>query len=603
MAIDTETTGLTVWKDIPLFFSLSWANRRLCLEADVLQRFKPAFDDPDKHWVLANAKYDQHILTNVGCKLEGKLLDISVMHALLYDEHPHSLDYMGHQILGWSWKDMFEDWKHGLKKQFPNIGDYQLHLWATDPKKIIEYASNDAYGTMKIFEILKADLEHKKIFSLYPERYPTLWDYFYKIEVPFTKVLWKCERNGVLIDQSYLSNISSSVGASINEIEREIIGIVGHPINLNSPVQIREYAIKERKLRPVSWTKGGKTGVKLPQVNWDFFDHYADEDPFCKLMLQHRDLSKLKNTYADGLPEFFDRHGRIHTRFNQDVARTGRLSSSEPNMQNIPNAEMDDHKVRAAFMAPPGKDLIVFDYQALEMRLLAAAAMEKDMIDIFLKGWDIHMGNASMVFGFPYDDIKAAKKKDKKELTDYDKRCLKARADVKAIGFGLNYGMKEKLLARNLQCSKERAVELMNQYMGRYPAVKHFYQDAIDEARASGYAYTILGRYRYLPEIVSPNDYDRYQAERRAVNMQIQGTAADVVKMAMILIDDANLDGRFGCDMLLQVHDELMFECPKETSVEAMKEIKEWMEHPLPSDLAVPLTVSGDKAKNWAEAK
>jgi len=237
------------------------------------------------------------------------------------------------------------------------------------------------------------------------------------------------------------------------------------------------------------------------------------------------------------------------------------------------------------------------------MRLLACAAMEKDMIDIFLRGWDIHMGNAAMVFGMPYDDIKAAKKKEKKDLTDYDKRCLKARGDVKAIGFGLNYGMKENLLAKNLQCTKEEALELMGKYMARYPAVAKFYQEAIEETRETGYAFTILGRRRFLPEIVSPNEMDRWKAERQAVNMQIQGTAADAAKMAMILIDDAKLDERFDCQMLLQVHDEIVFECPEEATEEALREITQWMEHPFPTDLAVPLSISGGKAKNWAEAK
>jgi len=574
----------------------------MCLEADALPRFARVFNDPNRHWVLANAKFDQHMLSNVGSGLAGKLLDIQVMHALLYEEKPHSLDFMGQELLGWQWKDMFEEWD---KRAEPNVGDFILGLFKRDPTRLIEYASNDAYGTLQIFRILKAELESERIHSLYPLMFPTLWDYFYKVETPFTRVLWQCERNGILIDADYLHDVSKRVGKELDEIHREITRLVGRPINMNSPMQMRDYFFNELKLRPIGFSKGGKSGVKQAQVNWDFLDHYANDVPVAQLMLRYRDLSKLKGTYADGLPRFFDQHGRIHTRFNQDVARTGRLSSADPNLQNIPNAEADKHRVRAAFISPPGKNLVCFDYQALEMRLLAAASMEKDMIDIFLKGWDIHMGNASLVFGLPYDDIKAAKKKDKKDLNDYDRRCLKARADVKAIGFGLNYGMKENLLAKNLQCSVEEAKKLMEAYMSRYPAVRAFYDEAIAETAGTAphYAYTLLGRRRHLPEIQSPNDMDRWRAERQAVNMQIQGTAADAAKMAMILIADARLDERFGCRMLLQVHDELVFECPEETCEEAMAEIKEWMEHPFPTDLAVPLTVSGDKAKNWADSK
>lgn len=601
VSIDTETTGLTVWKDIPLFFSLSWGYRRLCLPAEALVYFTRSLQDPEKHWVLTNAKYDMHILANAGHPIKGKVLDIAVMHALLYEEKPHSLDFMAQEILGWQWKDLFKGWD---RKKHPNVGDFLLDLFKNDPKKLIEYASNDAYGTMQIYEILKKELENTNIFSLYPERYATLWDYFYKIEVPFTRVLWKCERNGVLINAPYLSNISESVGAELKVIEREITRLVGRAINMNSPPQLRSYFFGELKLRPLGYTKGGKTGVRLPQVDWDFLEFYAPSVPVARLMLQYRDKAKLKGTYADGLPAHFDRHGRIHTRYNQDIARTGRLSSSEPNLQNVPNAERDEHLVRRAFMAPPGMTLICFDYSALEMRLLAAASLEPGMIEAFKKGLDPHSFNASKTFGIPYEDIVAAKKKDKKDLTDYDKRCRKARDDVKTtVGFGVLYGMKEKSLALRLGCTEEEASELIKQFMSRNPAIEQFMNEALDEARVTGCAYTILGRRRFLPEILSTNTGARSRAERQAGNLPIQGSAADVVKMAMILIDESNIEERLGCSMLLQIHDELVFQCPLETCDQAMEEIKMWMEHPLPTDLAVELSVSGGKAQTWDLAK
>ena len=601
VAIDTETTGLVVWKDLPLFFSLSWGNRRMCFPADALQKFKHIFDDPEKKWVLANAKYDNHILANVGCDLKGLLYDTQVMHALLYDEHPHGLDYMGKQLLGWEWKDMFAEWD---KRKMPNVGDFIMDLFARDPTKLTEYASNDAYGTFQIFLTLKRDLENANTYSLYPDKYRTMWDYFAKIEVPFTKVLWKCERNGALIDVPYLDDIAKKAGIDLDAVEREATKIVGRPINLNSRVQLSDYFFKELKLRPLSLSKGGKKGIKVPQVNFDFLEHYASTVPFAKLMLKYNDLSKLKGTYADGLPQFLDRHNRIHTRFNQDVARTGRLSSSSPNLQNIPNAENDVWQIRAAFIAPPGQVLIDFDYSALEMRLLAAASMEPGMVQAFKDGLDPHSFNASDTFNLPYKDIVAAKKKAKKDLTDYDKRCVKARSDVKTtVGFGVLYGMKEKSLALRLGCTEREAVDLIERFMARNPSVAQFMDEAIEETRRTGYAYTILGRRRYLPEILSPNRNERGGAERQAGNLPIQGSAADAAKMAMILIDEADLESRYGSRMILQIHDEIISECPEETADEAMAEIQMWMEHPFPSDLVVELKTEGKKAKNWADAK
>ncbi len=613
VAIDTETTGLTVWKDVPLFWSVAFGQRRICMPAETLECFRHVFADPNKHWVLANAKYDNHILANVGLALAGKLLDTQVMHALLYDEHPHRLDYMGKHLLGWEWKDMLATWD---KRAQPNVGDFILGLFEVDPQKLIEYASNDAFGTLRIYEKLRAELEYNRVHSLYKDRYRDLWDIFYKTEVPFTQVLWRCERNGVLVDDEYLNDIDVRVSKELQEIEREIVRIAGRMINPASPTQLRQYFFDELKVPPLGYTDGGKKGVRQPQTDWNFLNHYKNSVPMAKVLLEHRDLAKLLGTYARGLREHYDGHGRIHTRFNQDVARTGRLSSSEPNLQNLPNPDADVHLVRKAFIAPRGMKLIAADYNALEMRLLAAAALERDMIEIFDRGWDIHMGNASLVYGIPYEDIENAKLQKeaietaKKKglpppppLNDYQKTCLKRRGEVKTIGFGLNYGMKEGLLAQNLGCTKEEALELMKKYKARYPAVEAFYAEATEETRKTGYSYSILGRRRYLGSIRSLSDGDRWQAERQAVNMQIQGSAADVVRLAMIHLHEAKLEERFGCRMLLQVHDEVVFECPDETVEEATAEIVQWMEHPFPTDLAVALTVKASDAQNWADTK
>lgn len=616
MAIDTETTGLNYMKDFPLYWSLSWERRgtpghfrRVCLRADTLPFFANVFKDPNREWSFVNAKYDMHMLFNAGFELKGKIFDTSVMHSLLYEEERHSLDHMATSVLGWTWKD---DFKTGFKTEGP--ATFLQRLEREDLSRLVEYASNDAYGTIFLRNKLKKELEQAATWSLYPELFPNLWEFFHKTEAPFTRVLWKCERAGAFVDVDYLKSIEGPVTEELKKVEREIVHIIGRPINTNSRNQIADYFFKEKGYRPLKMTKGGKTGIKLPAVDFDTLEYLVQQydDPVAENMLIQRDLAKLKGTYVEGIQNSRDLHGRVHTRFNQDVARTGRLSSSDINLQNIPRPDTDKFRIRRAFIPEKGNNLIVADYEALEMRLLACAAMEQDMIQIFLDGKDIHMGNASLVFGMPYEDLEKAKKVDKEvkagkrpesDMTDYYNRCLLARQHVKTIGFGLNYGMKENKLARDLKISKQEALDLMEKYMSRYPAVRHFYDSGIETVRQCGYAFTLLGRRRFLPEILSQQADVRWRAERQASNVPIQGTAADVVKMAMIKCDEANLLDEFGVHMLIQVHDELMFEGPEETTEQAKKVIQEIMEDSLPSRLAVPLKVSIGSGKSWMDAK
>lgn len=616
MAIDTETTGLNYMKDRVLYWSLSWERRgtpghfrRVCLRSDTLPAFARVFKNPDREWSFVNAKYDMHMLFNMGFELKGKIFDTSVMHSLLYEEERHDLDHMATSVLGWTWKD---DFKTGFKTEGP-LG-FLTRLEMEDLPRLVEYASNDAYGTIFLRNKLKKELEEARTWSLYPETFPTLWELFHKTEAPFTRVLWKCERAGAFVDVNYLKSIEGPVTAELNKVEREIVRLVGRPINTNSRNQLSDYFFKEKNYRPLKMTKGGKSGVKAPAVDFDTLEYLVQQynDPVAENMLIQRDLAKLKGTYVEGIQGSRDDYGRVHTRFNQDVARTGRLSSSDINLQNIPRPDTDKFRIRRAFIPEPGNNLIVADYEALEMRLLACAAMEPDMIQIFLDNKDIHMGNASLVFGIPYDDMKKAKSIDKEvkegarpesDMTDYYQRCLLARQHVKTIGFGLNYGMKENKLARDLKISKKEALDLMERYMSRYPAVRNFYASSIETVRQTGYAFTLLGRRRFLPEIASAQSDVRWRAERQASNVPIQGTAADVVKMAMIKCDEANLLDEFGVHMLIQVHDELMFEGPEETTEPAKKRIREIMEDSLPTKLAVPLKVSIGSGKSWMDAK
>jgi DNA polymerase-1 len=617
ISIDTETTGLNIVKDMPLFWSMAWGERRMCMPASTLPMFRQVFNDPNKRWVFANAKYDMHIIKNYGLELKGECADTAVMHALLYEEAPHGLKDMARQILGWKWTD-FKDTFGLSEKKDGAVAEALFRAEQQNLPLLVEYASNDAYGTLKIYEKLKKELESTSTYSLYPAEFATMADIFFKTEMPYTKVLWGMERKGVRINVEYLAQILGPCQKTIADLEKEIARMAGRMINPNSPDQMVKLFVEEMKLKPLKYTKGGKKGIKKPSVDWDFLDHYKNEHPLCKAMLEHRDLKKLEGTYILGLQKRMDPYGRVHTKYNQDVARTGRLSSSDPNLQNIPKPESDRFQLRGAFSPREGYDLIVVDYSALEMRLLAAAAMDPLMTQIFLDGKDIHMGNAEMVFGrkcdppMLYDEIKAAKKTDgqvkegklgKEAMTERVKMALHFRNAIKTISFGMNYGMKENKLARDLNISKQEALDLMDEYMNTYPAVKEFYAEAIAETEMTGFSYTIIGRRRFHPEIASPRDMERWSAQRAAVNNQIQGGAADVVRFAQLNIDAAGLEEHFGCEMLMQVHDELVFEVPKENTERVKPYIKHLMEHPFFTDLAVPLEVSMSHGPSWMHAK
>lgn len=613
IAIDTETTGLVVWKDIPLYWSLAWEGRRFTLNANVLPYFKPIFEDPTKDWIGANFKYDAHMLANVGMNLAGRYIDIAVMHALLYEDKPHDLKFMAKHVLGWTWADFQDTFGKIGKKQ--SAEDVIRRAERENFGLLIEYASNDAWGTFYLWSELKKQLEHALTHSLFratPPYIETLWDLFWKVETKFTKVLWKMERRGIKVDKAQLEKAQPEAEKEIARIEKEMARLVGRVLNPRSTKQLKEYFFEEQKLQPIKWSKGGKSGARSPSVDKTFLDHYENAHPVVKLLKEHRDYSKLLGTYIVGLQEQMDWNDRIHTRFNQDVARTGRLSSSDPNLQNIPRPENDKWNLRGAFIAPPGHEIIAVDYEQLEMRLLAAAALEHDMIEIFRKNWDIHMGNASLMFGIPYDDLKAAKKTDKMvkdgslpetAMTAYVIECIKARAAAKNIGFGLNYGMGAGKLSRQLGVDQSEAQDKIDKYKATYPAVTQFYAEAIAETQQTGYAFTLLGRRRNIPQIASTRKDEQAQGERLAVNTQIQGTAADVCKMAQIHLENIDLEGRYGCRMLLQVHDELVFECPTEHVKDALEEIVDLMEHPFPKDLAVHLAVDPGRGVSWGNAK
>jgi DNA polymerase-1 len=613
VAIDTETTGIVTWLDLPLYWSLAWGTRRMTLNVSALPYFEEVFKMPNKRWIFANAKFDAHILANVGINIAGELADIQVQHALLYEERSHSLKDINEELFQWKWAD-FQD-TFGKISKTQSAEERIRRAENENFSLLVEYAANDAWGTLQCYNELKKRLQGAYTHSLFRHSHPyieTLWDLFTKVEIPYTKVLWKNERNGVLIDQEYLARIEPVARAEIQDLEKKITKEAGKIINPGSTKQLREYFFDKLMLQPLKVTKGGKTGVRNPAVDKGFLEHYADKIPMAQYVLEHRKLSKLYGTYITGISKLLDHNGRVHTRYNQDIARTGRLSSADPNLQNIPKESKDKWKLRGAFIAPPGRKLIVADYEQLEMRLLACASMEPGMIEVINKGWDIHMGNTTMIMGYPYEELSEAKRIDKEvkkgkmsanALTPRVLELLKARDTIKTIGFAIVYGMGPQRMANQLKISVEEAMAKIAQFKKQYPAIDRFAQEAIEETARTGYAFTVLGRRRNLPQIGSYRKNERMEAERQAVNTQIQGSAADVVKMAQVLLDRNELDKRFDCHSQMQVHDELMHECPEEATDFLKGEISMWMECPFSQHLAVPLAVDAGVGHSWLEAK
>lgn len=623
VAIDTETTGLVVWKELVLFWSIAWqldngAIRRVFMPRATLSLFKDSFDDPEKKWVFVNAKFDMHMLENVGVRLAGSCVDVSVMHALLYPDAPHGLKQMHQQIMGWTWRS-FEE-VVGLTNM-NKLGETLLSMWQTNRKLLVEYGGNDALGTLNLFLKLAAELRAAPTWSAWPEQIPTLWEYFELTEVPFTRTLYRMERAGMLVDLEYLATRRKPIQDRIHELERAIVRLRGRPININSGDQLRSWFIDDLKLTSNKMTKGGKTGVRKISIDDEFLSTYSNIEPV-KLVKEVKDLNKLLSTYIDGLADLVDPQGRVHGRFNQDIARTGRLSSSSPNLQNFPRPDNDPFRVRRAFIAPKGKKILARDYSQLEMVLLGNASGDEKLLSIFREKKDIHMGNAYLVLAqlykqkynvtITYESLVHAKAIEKKvkegklapeEITYEIERNLFARQAVKSIAYGTNYGMKPKKLAGELGCPIEEAEELYNAYMGAYPAVNKFFDECVEIAQRTGYAFTLLGRRRYLPEIHSHNSFDRFEAQRRAGNTRIQGSAADVVKMAMLKITASQLEEQYGAPMISQVHDELLFEIPDEVLEEVNAKITDCMDHPFETDLPVQPVTEGGIAQNWADAK
>ncbi len=602
LAVDTETTGLSRPKDLAIVLAISDGEERWAIWPEVIPYFKAVLENPEIKLIMHNANFDTWMLRNVGIDIyrycarnHYRVYDTMVMHALVDDTLPHDLKFLTKRYTGIE----MVPFKSVFGKQLRTRALHEVLLDPGNEDIVTNYASLDAYATYKLFFEIREEMLDIELFPEQPDPiYPTMWDYYIKTELPFTKVLYMLEKEGIEIDQDALLEQAP-------KIERRMIGIqkwFGREtgklyINLKSNAQMGEFFFNELGRRAMSHTDKGQ-----PQLNKTVLDSWSrDGCEYSKKLLEYRDLDKKLGTYITNLLGKIHVDERIHASFNQTGARTGRLSSSEPNLQNQPGY------IRSAYVPKSGHKLMASDYAQLEMRILAHFSNDETLITSIRDGLDVHSSTAAEMFKVPYEDIMAARAKDDndEELDNYDKELLKYRKGAKAINFGLMYGQGAGKLAATLGCTIDEARGLIRQYFSAFPNVTKYFKNAIGQAREDGFCSTILGRRRQVPGLRSNVGADIAQAERKVKNSPIQGTAADITKMAMVRIWEDDFIANAGAKMVIQVHDEIVFEVPDEyvDDKEFNDRIRDLMMHPFDFDLAVPLETSSKYGDNWLECK
>jgi DNA polymerase-1 len=448
-------------------------------------------------------------------------------------------------------------------------GAKQLNFSEIAIETAAHYAAEDADVCVRLHHALQAKLQAQvELLNLYNT-----------LEMPLLSVLARLERNGVLIDDNLLIHQSMELSQQMMSLEQKAHDEAGHNFNLNSPKQIQTILYEQLQIPVIKRTPKGQ-----PSTDESVLQELAEEYALPKLIIEHRSLSKLKSTYTDKLPEQINvKTGRVHTSYHQAVTATGRLSSSEPNLQNIPIRSPEGRKIRQAFIAPEGYKIVAADYSQIELRIMAHLANDEGLITAFSQGEDIHRATAAEVFNVPLSDV----------TTDL-------RRKAKAVNFGLIYGMSAFGLAKQLDVSRSDAQTYINAYFARYPGVKKYMDDTRILAKEQGYVETLFGRRLYLPEIDSRNAALRQYAERTAINAPMQGTAADIIKRAMLTVDEWLLRGDIDVKMIMQVHDELVFEINEQDIDAAIKKIKSLMSSA--AELTVPLIVDVGVGNNWDEA-
>ncbi len=570
-AFDTETTSVNAASAELVGLSFSWkagegyyvpvpADRA---EAEaIVAEFAPLFADPSTKKVGQNIKYDLMMLERYGAPVAGPLLDTMVMHYLLHPEKRHKMDLLSEAYL---------NYKPVAIETLIGKGKKQLTMRDVPVDKVVGYACEDADITLRLYHALWPELEEEGLVELYET-----------IEAPLIYVLKNIELNGVNLDVDFLNNYSTVLGGEIADLQKEIYEEAGSPFNIASPKQIGEILFGRMELP----YKGKKTATGQYKTDEATLLDLAGEAPIVAKILRYRSLTKLLSTYVDALPTLVNEEtGRVHSSFNQTVAATGRLSSANPNLQNIPVRTPQGAEIRKAFI--PRDDnhvLLASDYSQIELRLVAALSGDKGMVEAFQQGRDIHTATAALVFDVPFEEV-----------------TRNQRNQAKTINFAILYGAGATRLMQQLEITRKEAAALIKNYYERFPGLKSYMATSVETAREEGYAMTLLGRKRGLRDINSKSGLTRSIAERMAMNTPIQGTAADMIKVAMIRIDKALKEGNFKTEMIMQVHDELVFDTPKD-EVDTIKPIIEKLMREAIPDLSVPIVVETDMGDNWLEA-
>jgi len=575
-AFDTETTSLDYMKAeivglsfavvpgeaayVPLAHDYAGAPEQLQRDW-VLRQLRPLLEDADKPKLGQHLKYDANVLLNHGIALKG------IAHDTMLESYVFNSTATRHDM-----DSLAELYLHEKTVHYEDVagkGAKQIPFSQVDIETAANYAAEDADITLRLHEYLWPQLQ----------AIPSLEKLYAEIEIPLAPVLSRMERTGVLVDVFMLAGQSGELAGRMREIEKEAHEAAGQPFNLGSPKQIQAILYDKLNLPVIKKTPTGQ-----PSTDESVLQDLAEMYDLPRLILEHRSMSKLKSTYADRLPEQVNpKSGRVHTSYHQAVAATGRLSSSDPNLQNIPVRTPEGRRIRQAFIAPEGCKLVAADYSQIELRIMAHLSGDQRLLEAFAQGEDIHRATAAEVFNHSLEEV-----------------TTEQRRAAKAINFGLIYGMSAFGLAKQLGVAREKAQLYIDLYFLRYPGVKAYMDKTREQARQQGYVETLFGRRLYIPDINAKNVQKRQYAERTAINAPMQGTAADIIKKAMIAVDGWIQSAKPSVKMIMQVHDELVFEMAEDAVDSSIPVIRDLMTHAAVLD--VPLVVDVGVGANWDKA-
>jgi len=575
VAVDTETTSLIPMTAqlvgvsvavapgeaayIPVGHIYAGAPAQLPV-AEVLSVLKPWLEDSQYLKLGQHFKYDMHVFANYGVSVAGLAHDTLLESYVLESHQRHDMDSMAKRLLSIKTISYDDVTGTGAKR----IGFQQVGV-----EQAAEYAAEDADITLQLHQVMQPRLASDA----------QLTHIYTAIEMPAVQVLYTMERNGVLLNEPLLAELSAAFGGKMIEIEARAHSLAGQPFNLSSPKQIQEILFDQQGLKPVK-----KTPTGAPSTDEESLAELALDHPLPQLILEYRGLAKLKSTYTDKLPSMVNRQtGRVHTSYGQATAVTGRLASSEPNLQNIPIRTAEGRRIREAFIAPAGALIVSADYSQIELRIMAHISRDENLLRAFAAGEDIHRATAAEIFGIAPDAVDSEQ-----------------RRYAKVINFGLIYGMSAFGLARQLNLERAAAQQYMDRYFQRYPGVAEYMRVTREQAREQGYVETVFGRRLWLPEIRSSNAARRQGAERAAINAPMQGTAADLIKLAMVAVQQWLEQERMQSIMIMQVHDELVLEVPQAELATVQAGLHRLMTGV--ASLAVPLLVEIGLGANWDEA-